>query len=63
MQALLGHSKHLNMDNAKTPVGKFPVSRGNPSRFNFHLPEAPVGILGQLLFIKYKYTSCLKRLW
>lgn len=61
MQGLLGNSKHLNMDNAKTPVGKFPVSSENPSCL--HVPEVPIGILGQFLFIENKYTSCLKRLW
>lgn len=61
MQGLLGNSKHLNMDNAKTPVGKFPVSSENPSCL--HVPEVPIGILGQFLFIESKYTSCLKRLW
>lgn len=61
MQPLLGNSKHLNMDNAKSPVGKFPVSSENPSCL--HLPQAPVGILEQFLFIENKYTSCSKRLW
>lgn len=61
MQGLLGNSKHLNMDNAKTPVGKFPVSSENPSCL--HVSEVPIGILGQFLFIESKYTSCLKRLW
>lgn len=61
MQAPLRNFKHFNHGQREVPVGMFPASSESPSCLR--ILQAPVGNLGQFLFIENKYTSCLQQLW